>query len=174
MSFVSDRVKGENAEDSVAKILSCNWDVHKASDLENGPFSDWDLSVAQRDTGYEVFTVEVKYDEMEDATGNMAIEIYNPKSDKPSGLTATKADLWCHVLKGSIFITSVRRLKEFVRNNKPFKTVGKAGDGNAKIHLFKTDDILFIFNRIDGLEKDALFLKSEIDSLLKDEDYGQK
>jgi hypothetical protein len=172
MSFVSDRLKGENAEDSVAQILSCNWDVHKASDLENGPFSDWDLSVAQRETGSEVFTVEVKYDEMEDTTGNMAIEIYNPKSDKPSGLMATKADLWCHVLKESVFITTVKKLKEFVRNTKPFRTVGAAGDGNAKIHLFKTDDILYIFHRIDGLNKEFVF--NEIHSLLEEEADEQK
>ena len=108
MGFVSDKIKGENAEDSVAKILSHYWDVHKASELHSGAFYDWDLSVSQQVTGYEVFTVEVKYDEMQAKTGNIAIEIYNPKSGKPSGLTATKANLWCQVLKDSTWITSVK------------------------------------------------------------------
>ena len=156
MTFVRDRAKGENAEDSVAKILSYHWDVHKASDLKKGRFYDWDLSAAQLGTGYEVFTVEVKYDEMQAATGNIAIEVYNSKSDKPSGLSATKADLWCHVLKDSVWITSVKKLKEFCKEHKPLRRVGAAGDGNASILLYKTEDILEIFERIDECSKTQL------------------
>ena len=149
MGFVSDKIKGENAEDSVAKILSNHWDVHKASDLESGAFSDWDLSAAQLGTGHEVFTVEVKYDEMQAKTGNIAIEIYNPRSAKPSGLTATKATLWCHVLQDSVWITSVEKLKKFCEDTPPFKSFNSVGDGNASILLYKTEDILTIFERID-------------------------
>ena len=165
MGFVSDRIKGENAEDSVAKILSHQWDVYKASDLESGAFSDWDLSVAQLGTGYEVFTVEVKYDEMQEKTGNIAIEIYNPRSGKPSGLTATKATLWCHVLQDSAWITSVEKLKKFCEEVSPFKSFNSAGDGNASILLYKTEDILTIFNRIDRCNQKELWDK--INSLLK-------
>tara|TARA_Y100000592_G_scaffold99967_1_gene177992 strand:- start:807 stop:1295 length:489 start_codon:yes stop_codon:yes gene_type:complete len=150
MGFARDKVKGENAEDSVAKILSSHWDVYKASDLKSGAFSDWDLSAAQFGTGYEVFTVEVKYDEMQEKTGNIAIEIYNPRSGKPSGLTATKADLWCQVLKDSAWITSVKALKKFCEETPPFKMFSSAGDGNAAILLYKTNDILEIFERVDS------------------------
>ena len=156
MGFVCDMRKGKEAEDSVAKILSCYWDIHKASDLKKGRFYDWDLSAAQPGTDYEVFTVEVKYDEMQAATGNIAIEVYNSKSNKPSGLSATKADLWCHVLKDSVWITSVKKLKEFCKEHKPLRKVGAAGDGNASIFLYKTDDILKIFGRIDGCQKKQL------------------
>ena len=62
MGFVSDRIKGEDAEDSVANILSEYWDIHKASDIKKGRFCDWDLSAAQLGTGYEVFTVEIRRD----------------------------------------------------------------------------------------------------------------
>lgn len=165
MGFVSDKIKGENAEDSVANILSSLWDVHKASDLETGAFSDWDLSVAQVGTGYEVFTVEVKYDEMQSKTGNIAIEIYNPRSAKPSGLTATKATLWCHVLQGSVWITSVDKLKKFCEDTPPFKSFNSVGDGNASILLYKTEDILEIFERIDKCHQEQL--QSKINSLLK-------
>ena len=164
MGFVSDKIKGENAEDSVAKILSCIWDVYKASDLEKGAFSDWDLSVSQAGTGYEICTVEVKYDEMEAKTGNIAIEIYNPRSGKPSGLTATKADLWCHVLQGSVWITSVKELRKFCKETPPVKMFSSAGDGNAAILLYKTKDILEIFERIDGCQKKQIHQK--ISSLL--------
>ena len=165
MGFVSDKIKGENAEDSVAKILSHYWDVHKASELHSGAFYDWDLSVSQQVTGYEVFTVEVKYDEMQAKTGNIAIEIYNPRSAKPSGLTATKATLWCHVLQDSIWITSVEKLKSFCENTSPFKSFNSVGDGNASILLYKTQDILEIFERIDECHQTQLHLK--IGSLLK-------
>lgn len=156
MTFARDIIKGEDAEDSVAKILSSHWDVHKASDLKSGAFSDWDLSVAQLETGYEVFTVEVKYDEMQAKTGNIAIEIYNPRSGKPSGLTATKADLWCHVLQDSAWITSVDNLKDFCENTAPFKSFNSVGDGNASILLYKTEDILKIFDRIDDIPENEI------------------
>lgn len=156
MTFTRDIMKGEQAEGSVATILSHHWDVHKASDLKKGRFYDWDLSASQPGTGYEVFTVEVKYDEMQSETGNIAIEVYNTKSDKPSGLTATKADLWCHVLKDSMWITSVTTLKEFCEEHKPFKKFKKAGDENATILLYKTNDILKIFDRIDGIPEDEV------------------
>jgi len=156
MGFVSDKIKGENAEDSVGKILSHHWDVHKASDLKKGRFYDWDLSVEQKETGYEVFTVEVKYDEMQAKTGNIAIEIYNSKSGKPSGLTATKANLWCHVLQDSTWITSVEKLKEFCEDTPPFKSFNSVGDGNASILLYKTEDILKIFERIDNCDPNKI------------------
>ena len=165
MGFVSDKIKGENAEDSVAKILSAHWDVHKAHEVETGAFSDWDLSVAQPETGHEVFTVEVKYDEMQAKTGNIAIEIYNPKSGKPSGLTATKANLWCQVLKDSAWITSVKALRKFCEETPPFKMFSSAGDGNAAILLYKTEDILKIFDRID--ECPTPQLPEKINLLLK-------
>ena len=165
MAFLSDKIKGENAEDSVAKILSCLWDVYKASDLEKGRFYDWDLSVAQVGTGYEVFTVEVKYDEMQAKTGNIAIEFYNSKLDRPSGLSATKADLWCHVLKDSTWITSVDKLKKLCEETTPFKSFNYAGDENASILLYKTEDVLEIFERIDKCSKDELLQK--INALLK-------
>ena len=123
------------------------------------------MSAAQLGTGYEVFTVEVKYDEMQGKTGNIAIEIYNSKSGKPSGLTATKATLWCHVLKDSTWITSVEKLKEFCEDTPPFKSFNSVGDGNASILLYKTEDILKIFERIDECHKTQL--QSKINSLLR-------
>jgi len=165
MGFVADKIKGEKAEDLVAQILSTYWDVHKASDLKRGRFYDWDLSVAQIGTGYEVFTVEVKYDEMQAETGNIAIEVYNSKSDKTSGLSATKANIWCHVLVDSVWITSVKKLKEFCKEHKPLRKVGAAGDGNASILLYKTDHILTIFERLDECKTEQL--RPKINSLLR-------
>jgi len=164
MAFVSDKIKGDTAEASVAEMLSSFWRVSKSSDLHKGAFTDWDLSAADIVSGVEVFTVEVKYDEMQSKTGNIAIEIYNSKSGKPSGLTATKANLWCHVLKDSAWIASVETLKKFCEENTPFKSFNFVGDGNASILLYKTEDILKIFERIDECSKQSL--RKKIDFLL--------
>ena len=51
MGFVSDKLKGEGAENAVADILSSNWNVQRASELKSGAFYDWDLSVSQVDAG---------------------------------------------------------------------------------------------------------------------------
>jgi len=167
MTFLTDIKKGDSAEQSVATILSEHWFVEQSSSLHKGSFTDWDLIAVDVDevTDRPFFTVEVKYDEMQSSTGNIAIEIHNSKSDKPSGLSATKADLWCHVLKDSAWITSVKKLKEFCKEHKPLRKVGAAGDGNASILLYKTEDILTIFERIDGCHKEQL--QSKISSLLK-------
>ena len=89
-------------------------------------------------------------------TGNIAIEIYNPKSGKPSGLTATKATLWCQVLQDSVWITSVKALRKFCEETPPFKMFSSAGDGNAAILLYRTEDILTIFERIDECNSEQL------------------
>ena len=43
------------------------------------------------------FTTEVKYDIRSLQTGNIAIEIYNPKTETDSGLNITEANIWCHI-----------------------------------------------------------------------------
>jgi hypothetical protein len=169
MGFVKDYNKGKQGEQKVSEILS---EIGSVSKAPNKKFYDWDLSVTPNDRAcYDKdFTVEVKFDEMEDSTGNIAIETRNNKSDSDSGLTATKADLWCHVLVDSVWITSVRRLKDFILENKPVRIVKRAGDGNAEILLFKTDGILHIFNRIDGFDKNKKdFLRNEVYTLLSEE-----
>jgi hypothetical protein len=69
-----------------------------------------------------------------------------------------------------VWITSVKRLKEFISETEPLRRVKRAGDGNAEILLFKTDDILHIFNRIDGFDKNKKdFLRNEVYTLLNEE-----
>tara|TARA_Y100001938_G_scaffold150500_1_gene241727 strand:+ start:3561 stop:4082 length:522 start_codon:yes stop_codon:yes gene_type:complete len=169
MGFVKDYNKGRQGEQKVSEILS---EIGSVSHAPNKKFYDWDLSVTPDDSDcYDKdFTVEVKFDEMEGSTGNIAIETRNSKSDSDSGVTATKADLWCHVLVDSVWITSVKRLKEFISETEPLRRVKRAGDGNAEILLFKTDDILHIFNRIDGFDKNKKdFLRNEVYTLLNEE-----
>src|SRR5690606_24130971 len=54
----------------------------------------YDIEVGQPPT----FTLEVKHDIYAHRSGNIAIEVYNPKSAKPSGIKITQSTLWCHVI----------------------------------------------------------------------------
>lgn len=104
-------------------------------------------------------TIEVKYDRMAATTGNICIEYQNSATEKDSGIAATKADLWAHIIQdGSnnvIFITSVKRLRKFIADNVPHKQFTKAGDNNSSFYLYKENVILdSIFQRIDIIPKE--------------------
>ena len=109
-------------------------------------------------------TCEVKNDLYASKSGNIAIEVYNPKSNKKSGLTITKSDLWVHIVDGNVWVARTADLKGFIETNKPLREVEKAGDGNATILLYKAKDILpKVFKCIDHLSgKD---IKKTIQSL---------
>lgn len=112
------------------------------------------------------YTVEVKYDLMAEKTGNIAIETYNPKSNKPSGINITKAHFWCHILPSEgfnyIFMTTVKRLKNYVAANKPKKIIECGGDKNATLYLYDDAKLLSIFNRID-----SILSKKEFEQIFK-------
>lgn len=108
----------------------------------------WDL----RTNTEPSVSFEVKYDIYAARSGNIAIEFYNPKTCKDSGINCTKADIWAHILTkpSSVWISRVNSLKEFCKNNKPFKVIVAGGDDNASLYLYKQDFILeSIFIRID-------------------------
>ena len=115
--------------------------------------SDYDLVCK---VGKKKFTIEVKLDFLASKTGNLAIEVGNTNTGKDSGLLITKADLWCVILKDSenwvVFLTRTSELIKYVNSHQGRKING-AGDGNANLILYKTDDILSIFKRIDNLGK---------------------
>lgn len=115
-----------------------------------------------------VFTSEVKYDLYAAKSGNIAIEYYNPKSNKPSGLSATKADLWFHAVTkpASVWVTTVQQLKEYTNTKPPHKIVDVGGDDNASMYLYR-QDVIFddIFKRVDNLSPDEL--RTLIHDLLK-------
>jgi len=120
--------------------------------------------------GKTKFTCEVKFDAMAAKTGNVAIEHHNSKKDEPSGIEITKADIWIHLLKDdnniTIWATNVKTLKDFVKNNEPFKKTTKSGDNNANLMLYKLEAILPIFIQLDNISQKELVQKS-VKSLLK-------
>ena len=89
------------------------------------------------------FTIEVKNDLYAAKSGNIALEFWNSRKNKAAGIEATKADLWAHIIPGSgVWITSVKKLKDYVAGHPSFRTIFSGGDGNADMYLYKMDEIL--------------------------------
>lgn len=91
--------------------------------------------------------IEVKYDIMSAKTGNLAIEFFNSKKGTASGISATSAMYWAHVVlntdgTNSIYLALVSKLKEWIQNNKPLKTVTHGGDDNASLYIYECTHIL--------------------------------
>lgn len=111
--------------------------------------------------GRTKFTCEVKFDVMAQRTGNIAIEYHNTKKDTPSGLNATKANIWAHLIYDDsnkvVFVTSVAKLRDFCSKNTPKRVIKNGGDKNANLLLFECDVILpSIFHRIENIESDKV------------------
>lgn len=152
---------GEEAEKLVLDIFKLyGIDCHK---VIRSAFYDLKIEAF----GLERF-IEVKHDIMALKTGNIAIECFNTKQNKPSGITVTKADFWCYVLSDlSIHIATVQNIKTFMDLNKPKRIVENAGDGNAMICLYPKEQVLDnVFHRIDKLNKDEFTIM--IDLLCKE------
>ena len=87
----------------------------------------YDLSVIL-DQG-ETFSVEVKWDKAAAATGNLYFETENTRQHAPSGVAATTAAWWCHVVgEGSeALIARLETLRALVASGS-FRTVQTRGD----------------------------------------------
>lgn len=102
--------------------------------------------------------VEVKFDKRSAETGNLALEYWNPLRNKPSGLLATRASLWVHVLPLPLtaFVAPVAVLKQFIAEVKPVRLVQGAGDDNADILLYPLERLFPIFYSLDETPTDEL------------------
>lgn len=107
---------------------------------------DYDIKITNIDK-----TAEVKNDVFSAQSGNIALEYFNSKINKPSGVTVTKADFWCHIIKGKVYVATVQKLKEFIAQHKPKRTVKFAGDNNADIYLYSIQDAMKIFIPINRI-----------------------
>lgn len=92
--------------------------------------------------GYEetaIVKFEVKNDVMASKTGNVALEYFNSKSKKASGITATKADWWVHKIDGELWIIRVADLLNFTKSEKPRKIINGGGDNNADLLIYEIE-----------------------------------
>jgi hypothetical protein len=140
MGIHKDLAKGKEGEVRVATYFESLGIITELNpSKKRAELSKWDMKSTW---GKLEFTSEVKNDLYAARTGNIAIEVYNPKSDKPSGVYITEAHIWCHITHGKLYFTSVAKLREYIESIKPLKTIERAGDGNAKILLYKVDSIM--------------------------------
>lgn len=159
-SFRRDLVDGQAGEKILMDLL-----LKASISCEQSPERDLDLL---GEIAGLPFSIEVKYDMAESRSGNIAIEYYNTKSCKPSGISSTKADLWGLVLINpqTVWIARTADLRKFVGETKPFREYFKAGDGNAAIKLYENYVILSsVFHQVDHLPAEEL--QGLITSLVK-------
>jgi len=139
-NFSKDFGRGKVGEKSVIKALE-KIGIKCTENKSKGDLSYWDISLNMG--SFEVL-VEIKRDWMESITGNLAIEYYNPKLNKPSGLMITDADLWFIVLNkpDRIYCCPVNKLKKYCKENKPIRDIVVGGDDNASLWLYNSEIML--------------------------------
>lgn len=162
MGFKYDLAVGNKAEAMVQLIFGSNGIT---SDINTDRNEKYDIKAVLPDK--RIFTAEVKFDLYCARSGNIAIEFYNPKQGKHSGVMATLADCWIHIITSpmSVWLTSVKSLKNYIATSPAYKTVACGGDDNSSMYLYKKD-IIFgaIFQRID--ECNSVDLHGIIDKIL--------
>jgi hypothetical protein len=127
-----DLAIGREAENEVVEHLkSLNLTVELNSD--KGKLLYYDI-VASADA--DRFTFEVKNDVMSYKTGNVAIEYYNSKSNKPSGVMASQSDFWVHKITGTFFIIKTAYLRSLMTTIKPKKIITSGGDKNSDMYIY--------------------------------------
>tara|TARA_R110000744_G_scaffold174750_3_gene293506 strand:+ start:172 stop:690 length:519 start_codon:yes stop_codon:yes gene_type:complete len=162
MAFEQDKKTGDVGED-VSLAMFRNADIYCEKNDDMSTRYEFDLDC-------DTFKCEVKTDMMSIKTGNLAIEVENCGYGTPSGLAATKSEVWVEVLPTSsasidpnspdtyeIWIADTEELKSYMRANKPDKKFTGAGDGNALIWLYKKLVILTaVFTRVDNATPEEL------------------
>lgn len=88
------------------------------------------------------FTLEVKYDVLATRTGNLAIEFFNTRQGRNSGILATKADLWVVVIGGppQPYVATVPSLLAYFHAADGRYVQG--GDDNSEMKLLPLDHAL--------------------------------
>jgi hypothetical protein len=150
--FLRDLAVGQQGEATV-KVLLSKLGINSQS--AEGKNADYDL----RHDAPVLWKSEVKFDIASQRTKNVAIEFYNPKQGKATGIAATKADIWFHILPQpfSTWAVAVPTLRRYIKEEKPYHVIASGGDDNASFYLYRQDRILDdIFEKMDGCEKDVL------------------
>jgi len=146
-NFLRDLKRGGGAERLVIDLFNR---AGFPSKKDNSVRTPWDIISTHGD---DIIKTEVKFDEYEQRSGNVAIEVFNPRLQKPSGLTATEAFFWAHVLAdGVIWITPTELLKKYLDQTEPARIIDRGGDNNATLYLYPSAEILSeAFYRVDDM-----------------------
>lgn len=162
MSFKRSKNLGDTAEQLLLKELRQRKTVIEAG-LNEDKEKRYEYDIwadVVNNTGFDAvrkyITFEVKYDLYASKSGNWAIEYWNSKKNQASGIMATKADWWIHVVNEEnlpvLYAITVTELKAFLDKNKPFRTISSGGDNNADLYLYKQEDIQPIFSLLSEMD----------------------
>ncbi len=154
-----DMAVGAVAETRVVNLLrALQYDARLNTDKSQRWY--YDIEVGSPPT----FTLEVKHDIYAHRSGNIAIETFNPKSAKNSGIMITESKLWCHVID-KIYVARTSELLNYVNTVTPKRIIPAGGDGNATLYLYERDTIVAaVFRELD--ESDLVAAKSVIEELV--------
>jgi hypothetical protein len=129
--FEKDLAQGKKYE-----VESLNYLDYDTYEMKEGYFKEYDLTIFKDGTPTKI---EVKSDRQASTTGNMAIE-YECKN-KPSGLSATKADYWIYFVvhkdKDECYKIPTDELRELVKDCRKVR----GGDNYmSRMYLLKIDN----------------------------------
>lgn len=160
MSIKKKLATGDDGEQQVIKLLK-KANLLAIKNKDNTTRLYYDISIVFPEG--HIITAEIKYDVYSDRSGNIAIEFFNTKQNKDSGINATTAALWfCVTPKHGIWVASTKVLRDYIKLNPPFKTITNGGDNNANFYLYKEKDLFSsIFVRCDKLNKCDLTIALE-------------
>lgn len=157
MSILKSFETGDRGEKKVISVLS-SIGISATKNTDKDTRADYDLEFEYE--GKRI-TAEVKYDVMSEKTGNVAFEFFNSKSNKPSGIYGTKANLWFHLLPDGdnvvVCVCKTKKVRDFCHNEPPLRILKSVGDNNADIMLYKVDVVLEnLFDRIDNISNEQI------------------
>lgn len=120
----------------------------------NGKYPDKEYDIwVEFGENHKMWYGEVKNDAMASKTGNFALEYWNVKKNAPSGFMASKAHIWFHLVKGDVWATSLKNLRNFTDMVKPKRIIEVGGDDNASLMLYPLDKIGEVFHKLNDVSK---------------------
>lgn len=131
-TFEYDLSKSQEKEKQFElKLSQQGWTTTSTSD--KGCFSGYDIQATKNTT---TSTYEVKFDQMESLTGNVAVEVCKEINGKrmPSGMTSTTAthQVYCFEGDNNFYIIESVTLADLIKGKK-YKRVVKGGDNYSSL-----------------------------------------
>ena len=139
-NFKSSKRLGERKEDDFRRLCEAHG-VSCVKNTEESKLSLYDFDCKMDD---EAFTVEVKCDALAKKYGNIALEYFNTRLGRPSGIAVTTSDLWVHFDKEDSFLLfNTEKLKQMQLSQAPepwFHEV-HGGDNNSLMDLYRVEEM---------------------------------
>jgi hypothetical protein len=142
MSFNQDLAIGESVEEQFLSVIRKKYPSAVKIPKK---FSEYDIFVPEKD-----LKIEIKSDQKSNYTGNIVIEI--EMFGKPSGLMATKADMWVFYDGKDFMSITPKDITYFLFINRLVHTefVGKGDTEKKKAFLVPKDKFFSVCKRVSA------------------------